>query len=97
MCQLLPSARNSPRAENSGRQEERSPEKVVKEKCKWCLIRKRKKFERERCSCCLESRRCRVMNFLDGLALPAEGQKIPPEAANQGPSNDIDRLPTLRG
>ena len=37
------------------------------------------------------------MNFLDGLALPAEGQKIPPEAANQGPSNDIDRLPTLRG
>jgi hypothetical protein len=28
--------------------------------------------------CYLESRRCRVVNFLDGLALPAEGQKSHP-------------------
>jgi hypothetical protein len=32
----------------------------------------------KRCICYLESRRCRVVNFLDGLALPAEGQKSHP-------------------
>jgi hypothetical protein len=81
MCQLLLSAKNSLRAENLGRQEESSPGKMVKEKCKWCLIRERKIRERKDAVVVvssLESRRCRVVNFLDGLALPAEGQKSRP-------------------